>query len=146
MSRLIRLDAVLRARQAQEDAAKGEVFRFRRAAKHAASLASHRESVLNEAEVPTAGFARAVAAALGARQALAADLSMARQLVAEAEQETAERINNLAEKAKSRRAVEKLVERHAAEEQRLARAADQRVLDELAATGPQRAVMQETVS
>ncbi|MEV1288087.1 flagellar FliJ family protein [Micromonospora sp. NPDC049679] len=146
MSRLFRLGAVLRARQAQEDAAKGEVVRVRRAARHAASLASQRETTLNETDVPAVGVARAVVAALAARQTLAAELSMARQLVAEAEQETAERINDLAEKAKNRRAVEKLVERHAVEEQRLARAADQRVLDELAATGPQRAAMQETVS
>ncbi|SDY81177.1 flagellar export protein FliJ [Micromonospora pattaloongensis] len=145
MSRMFRLGAVLRARQAQEDAAKAEVVRVRRAASDATELADQRESALRDSEIP-GGTARAVAAALAARQALAADLSLARRMVADAERETAERVNELAEKAKGRRAVERLVERQAAEERRLAEAAEQRVLDELAATGPQRVVVQEPVS
>lgn len=143
MSRLFRLDAVLRARQAQEDAAKAEVVRVRRAARRAADLAERRESALQESEAPTEGVARAVAAMLAARQALAADLSMARQLLTKTEREIEALVRDLAEKAKARRVVEKLVERQVAEERRLAEAAEQRTLDELAATAPQRTIAAE---
>ncbi|HEY8532318.1 MAG TPA: flagellar FliJ family protein [Micromonospora sp.] len=134
MNRLFRLGAVLRARQAQEDAAKAEVVRVRRAAADAAELASRREAALQEAEVPAEGVAPSIAAALAARQALAADLSLARRLVAERSQAVHERMRDLTEKAQARRAVEKLIERQIAAERRLAALAEQRALDDIAAT------------
>ncbi|PZM97422.1 MAG: cell envelope biogenesis protein TolA [Actinobacteria bacterium] len=136
MTRLIRLGAVLRARQAQEDAAKAEVVRVRQAATHAAELANRREAALQESEVPAEGVAQSVAAALAARQALAADLSLARRLVAERNQAVKERMRELTAKAQARRVVEKLIERQLAEERRLAEAAEQRALDDIAATRP----------
>jgi flagellar biosynthesis chaperone FliJ len=134
-----RLGAVLRARQAQEDAAKGEVLRARRASRAAHKLARQQEQHLDQDSLPDEGVARAIIAALAARQALAADLSAAKQAAIVADEETGERVGELGEAAKRRRAVERLLDRQLEEQRRSALAADQRVLDEIAGTGHQRA-------
>src|SRR2546423_9611899 len=140
MKRGFRLAGVLRARQAQEDAARGEVLRARRGAAQAAEAVEARDRTLATHQVPDEDTARALVAALTARQAMAASLATARQLAALAQVRVAERAGELTEAAQHRRTVEKLAERHAEERLRHDRAADQNVLDELATTDGQRAV------
>ncbi|MEN3309205.1 MAG: flagellar protein FliJ, partial [Micromonosporaceae bacterium] len=113
MSRF-RLGAVLRARLAQEDAAKSEVARARQDAAQAAEFARHQGRRLRARGVPVDGSARAIAAALAARHSLAIALAEADQLADEARDRTADQIAVLAEAAKARRSVERLAERYTA--------------------------------
>ena len=134
MSRMFRLGPVLRARKAQEDGARGAVIQSRQEVREAQALAKRKALDLAGAEAPTEGTARAVVASLVARQSLAASLSGAHQMVSDAEEITREKIAELADAAKRRRAVESMAERHA-ETVRLADIkADQANLDELAVT------------
>ncbi len=143
MTKRFRLSGVLRARQAQEDAARSEMVRARRAAADAADAALARGEVLANHQTPTEDTARAVVAALTARQAMAASLSAARQLQALAEQQVADRADELTEAAKRRRTVEKLVERHAEQRRQREQKSDQTVLDELGTTSNQRSAARE---
>src|SRR2546421_5802322 len=146
MKRGFRLAGVLRARQAQEDAARGEVLRARRGAAQAAEAVEARDRTLATHQVPDEDTARALVAALTARQAMAASLAIARQLAALAEARVAERSGELTAAAQRRRTVEKLAERHAAERRRDDLMADQSALDELATTDPQRSAVREVRS
>ena len=146
MKRGFRLAGVLRARQAQEDAARGEVLRARRGAAQAAEAVEARDRTLATHQVPDEDTARALVAALTARQAMAASLALARQLAELAESRVAERAEELTVAAQRRRTVEKLAERHAAERQRRDLRADQSALDELATTDPQRSAVREVRS
>jgi hypothetical protein len=78
-------------------------------------------------------------ASMVARQSLAASLSGAHQLVADAEEQTRERVAELSDAAKRRRAVEAMAERHAELVRVHDLAVDQRSIDELAVTSKQRA-------
>jgi flagellar protein FliJ len=131
LNRLFRLGPVLRARKAQEDAARGAVNQSRAEIREAQALAKRRHLDLIGAEAPSEGTARAMVASLVARQSLAASLFGARRMVADAEEVERERLAVLADAAKRRRAVELMAERHA----ELVRAHDLRVdqaaLDEL---------------
>ncbi len=143
MSKRFRLSGVLRARQAQEDAARSEMVRARRAAAEAADAAVARGEVLANHQTPTEDTARAVVAALTARQAMAASLAAARQLQALADQQVADRAEELTEAAKRRRTVEKLVERHAEQRRQREAKSDQSALDELGTTSGQRSAASE---
>ena len=138
MNRFFRLSPVLRARKAQEDAARGAVNQSRAEIREAQALAKRRHLDLVGAQAPTEGTARAMVASLVARQSLAAGLFSARRMVADAEEVERERLAMLADAAKRRRAVELMAERHA----ELVRAHDLRVdqagLDELAITAKAR--------
>ena len=134
MNRLFRLGPVLRARQAQEDAARGEVIRSRAEIREAQQLVKRRQLDLAGADAPTEGTARAMVASMVARQSLAAGLSGAHRMVADAEELTREKIAQLADAAKRRRAVEMMGERHAETVRRHDLAKDQAHLDELAVT------------
>jgi flagellar protein FliJ len=138
MSKRSRLGVVLRARQAQEDVAKGVVQRAHAAANTAAESVQQRERDLDTSQVPTGGTAYAVVAALAARQSLAAAVSVAKQVHSVAVAETAERTAELAEAAKRRQVMEKLMDRYRAEEFAEELAAEQLVLDEIAITARQR--------
>jgi flagellar protein FliJ len=133
-----RLGALLRARLAQEDAARVKVARAQRDADQVSELARRQGRRLAAKGVPIDGPARAAAAALVARQSLAADLAATGRLVEEAERRTAAERSALAEAAKARRGVERLAERYAAARQARERMADQRATDELAVTDRQR--------
>jgi len=146
MKKGFRLASVLRARQAQEDAARGEVLRARRDAAQAADEAAAKDRTLANHEVPDEDTARALVAALTARQAMAATLAIARQLAVVAESRVDEQTQELTEAAKRRRTVEKLAERHAEQARRHAQAADQSMLDELATSDPIRAAAREVRS
>lgn len=146
MTRPFRLTSVFRARQAQEDAAKAEVVRARTRTRAATKLARLYENELGETTMPAEGVAQAILASLAARRSLAAGLHTARQAVADAERHTAEKMAELAEAAKRRRAVELLAERHEEQVKREAQAADQRAVDELAVTGAQRTAAREVRS
>ncbi len=139
MNRMFRLGPVLRARKAQEDVARGAVVQSRAEVRDAAAMVKRRQLELAGADAPTEGTARAMVASMVARQSLAATLSGAHQLVADAEEQTRERVAELADAAKRRRAVEAMAERHAEAVRQHDLAVDQANLDELAVTAKQRA-------
>jgi flagellar protein FliJ len=134
VNRLFRLGPVLRARKAQEDAARGAVIQSRQEIRDAQALVKRRQLDLAGADAPTEGTARAMVASMVARQSLAASLSGAHQMVADAEEVTREKVAGLADAAKRRRAVETMAERHAETVRRHDLATDQANLDELAVT------------
>ena len=134
MNRLFRLGPVLRARKAQEDAARGAVIQSRREIRDAQALVKRRALDLAGADAPTEGTARAMVASMVARQSLAAGLTGAHRMVTDAEELTRERVAELADAAKRRRAVEMMAERHAETVRRHDLATDQANLDELAVT------------
>lgn len=134
MNRLFRLGPVLRARKAQEDAAKGAVIQSRQEIVHAQALVKRRQLDLAGADAPTEGTARAMVASMVARQSLAAGVSGAHRMVTDAEEATRAKVAELADAAKRRRAVEMMAERHAETVRRHDLAADQANLDELAIT------------
>jgi flagellar protein FliJ len=130
--RMFRLGPVLRARKAQEDAARGAVHASRAEIREAQQLVRRRSLDLAGADAPTEGTARAMVASMVARQSLAASLSGAHQLVVDAEELTRDRVGELADAAKRRRAVELMAERHAETVRRHDLKTDQAGLDELA--------------
>ena len=134
MNRLFRLGPVLRARKAQEDAARGAVIQSRQEIRETQALAKRRALDLAGADAPTEGTARAMVASMVARQSLAAGLSGAHRMVADAEELTREKVAALADAAKRRRAVEMMAERHAETVRRHDIKVDQANLDELAVT------------
>ncbi|GIE97870.1 cell envelope biogenesis protein TolA [Paractinoplanes rishiriensis] len=134
MNRLFRLGPVLRARKAQEDAAKGAVIQSRAEIREAEALARRRHLDLVGSEAPNEGTAQAIVAGLVARQSLAAGLISARRMVDDAEEVNRERMAALADAAKRRRAVEMMAERHAATVRAHDLRVDQANLDELAVT------------
>ena len=138
MNRLFRLGPVLRARKAQEDAAKGAVIQSRADIREAQALAKRRHLELIGADAPSEGSARAMVASLVARQSLAAGVFGAQRMVSDAEEVERERVAALADAAKRRRAVEMMAERHAEMVRAHDLRTDQANLDELAVTGEAR--------
>jgi flagellar protein FliJ len=138
MNPVFRLGSVLRARKAQEDAAKGAVMQSRAEIRNAEALVKRRQFDLAGADAPTEGTARAMVAAMVARQSLAATLNGAHRLVAEAQDTTREKIAELADAAKRHRAVEMMAERHAETVRVHDLATDQANLDELAISAKSR--------
>jgi flagellar protein FliJ len=143
MSRRFRLGSVLRARQAQEDAARTEVVRARRDAAAAANVVRRQHGRLTDESAPSATTAGALTAALVARQSMAATLFASRRIAQQTQQQFAERITQLTDAAARRRSVEKLAERHAEARRLEDQATDQRVIDELAVTNAQRVAARE---
>lgn len=125
---------MLRARKAQEDAASGAVIQSRQEIREAQALVKRRALDLAGADAPTEGTARAMVASMVARQSLAAGLTGAHRMVADAEELTREKVAELADAAKRRRAVEMMSERHAETVRRHDLKTDQANLDELAVT------------
>ncbi|GLY03256.1 MULTISPECIES: cell envelope integrity/translocation protein TolA [Actinoplanes] len=138
MNRLFKLGPVLRARKAQEDAARGAVLQSQAEIREAQALVKRRHMDLVGADAPTEGTARAMVAALVARQSLAAGLFGAQRMVADAEEVERERVAALTDAAKRRRAVEMMAERHAAMVRAHDLHTDQANLDELAVTAKAR--------
>ncbi|MEV4707750.1 hypothetical protein [Actinoplanes sp. NPDC049316] len=138
MNRLFRLGPVLRARKAQEDAARGAVIQSRQEIREAQALVKRRQLDLAGADAPTEGAARAMVASMVARQSLAATLSGAHRMVTDAEERTREKVAELADAAKRRRAVEMLAERHAETVRRHDLTVDQNTIDEMAVTSKAR--------
>jgi flagellar FliJ protein len=138
LNRLFRLAPVLRARKAQEDAARGAVIQSRAEIREAEALVKRRKLDLVGADAPSEGSARAMVAALVARQSLAAGLFDAQRMVTGAEQIEQEKLAALADAAKRRRAVEMMAERHAATVKAHDLRTDQAALDELAVTAEAR--------
>jgi hypothetical protein len=138
VNRLFRLGSVLRARKAQEDSARGAVNVSRAEIRDAQALVKRRSLDLAGADAPTEGTARAMVASMVARQSLAASLSGAHQMVADAQDLTREKIAELADAAKRRRAVELMAERHAETVRVHDLKTDQANLDELTITSKAR--------
>ncbi|MFI6075149.1 flagellar export protein FliJ [Actinoplanes sp. NPDC051343] len=138
MNRLFKLAPVLRARKAQEDAAQGALNHSRAEIRHAKALVKRKRLDLVGADAPSEGSARAIVASLVARQSLAASLSGAQRMVTDAEGVERERLAELADAAKRRRAVEMLAERHAEAVRTHDLKADQANLDDIAVTSKAR--------
>jgi flagellar biosynthesis chaperone FliJ len=138
LNRFFRLAPVLRARKAQEDAARGAVNQSRAEIREAQQLVKRRQLQLVGAEAPTEGTARAMVAGMVARQSLAASLFSAQRMVTDAEEVERERTAELADAAKRRRAVEMMAERHAELVRVHDLRTDQASLDELATTAKAR--------
>jgi flagellar export protein FliJ len=135
---MFRLGSVLRARKAQEDAARGAVHASRAEIRSAQQLVRRRSLDLAGADAPSEGTARAMVASMAARQSLAATLSGAHRMVADAEQLTQEKVADLADAAKRRRAVEMMAERHAETVRQHDLKTEQANLDELTVTAKAR--------
>ena len=138
MNRLFRLGPVLRARKAQEDAAKGAVTQSRQEIRDAQALVKRRQLDLAGADAPTEGTARAMVASMVARQSMAATLSGAHRMVTDAEEILQEKTAELADAAKRRRAVEMMAERHAETVRAHDLKTEQANLDEIAVTSKAR--------
>jgi flagellar FliJ protein len=138
LNRFFRLSPVLRARKAQEDAARGAVNQSRAEVRDAQALVKRRKLDLVGAEAPNEGTARAMVAGMVARQSLAASLMGAQRMVEDAETIERERMAQLADAAKRRRAVELMAERHAEMVRSHDLRKDQAALDELSMTSKAR--------
>jgi len=138
VNRLFRLGPVLRARKAQEDAAKGAVVQSRQEIRQAEALVKRRQLDLAGADAPTEGTARAMVASLVARQSMAATLSGAHRMVADAEDFSREKQAELADAAKRHRAVELMAERHAETVKAHDLKTDQLAIDEISVSAKAR--------
>ncbi|GAA0243506.1 flagellar FliJ family protein [Cryptosporangium japonicum] len=129
-----RLATVLRARQAKEDALRGEVLAARAALREAELMVERSGETLRGRQLPEAALARSYVAAISARQALAGELFAAQRVVVDAQAAVAEKLREYTDASQARRAVEKLEERHKAERAAAELAEDQVLVDELATT------------
>lgn len=132
MAKKFRMASVLRARQAKQDAVRGEVLAARALLREAELDAEKRTETLRGRPVPATDLARSYVAALSARQALASELFAANRVAAAAAEAVAEKLRDYTEASQARRAVENLAERHAAEQVAAELREDQRLVDELA--------------
>jgi flagellar protein FliJ len=139
-----RLSAVLRARQAQEDAAKAAVVRARAEADVAAVRVRATERDLDGRVVPNVSAAAAFSATMSARTALAGALRAAIGVQELADNNVNNRLNDLTQASVQRRTIEKLEERHAAARRRADEKADELAVDDLTtAAATRRPVSQE---
>lgn len=128
---LFKFAGVLRARVAQENAAKSEVARSRLAASAAMAEVHRQSATLDEAEKTSYSTANALAVALANWQALAGELTLAQGRADEAEVIVENRKADLAAAARQRKAMEKLAERHAATRRHRADLAERSEVDDL---------------
>jgi flagellar FliJ protein len=126
-----RLGAVLRARKAQEDAAKAAALRARAQADIAATRVRAQEKDLGDREAPHESTARSFAATMSARNALASALADAIGAARLAEDTVQEKLTDLTRAAIQRRTIEKLEERHAAARRHAEDVADAKAVDDL---------------
>ncbi|MDG6102026.1 cell envelope biogenesis protein TolA [Dactylosporangium aurantiacum] len=126
-----RLGAVLRARKAQEDAAKAAVVRARADAAAAHGAVQARERDLDRRRPPDAATSAAFAATLMARQAVAGALSAAIGAAALADETVQDRLDDLTGAAVQRRTIEKLQERHDLTRKQTVAAAEAKAVDDL---------------
>lgn len=126
-----RLGAVLRARKAQEDAAKAAALRARTQADIAATRVGAIGRNLDDHGVPHEASAISFAATMSARNALASTLADAIGAARLADDGAQDKLTDLTQAAIQRRTIEKLEERHAATLRRAADAADARAVDDL---------------
>ena len=138
-----RLAAVLRARHAQEDAAKAAVVRARADADAAATRARALEHDLDSRELPESASAASFAATLSARNALASALNAAIGVTRLAEEKIQERLHELTDAAVQRRIIEKLEERHTAARKASAEAAEAKVSDDITTAAHRRRPSEE---
>ena len=126
-----RFAGLLRARVAQETAAKAEVARSRFAASQALAEVHRQAASLDAADQVHYSNASALASALATRQAMAAALSTAVGAAREADAVVDERIADLAAAARQRKAMDKLAERHAVTRRHKAEAAERSEQDDI---------------
>jgi flagellar export protein FliJ len=129
-----RLAGVLRARQLQEDAARGAVMHARAEAAKTIAEVTRRERALAGTAPPSGVTALAFVAAQAARRSMAAELAAAVAASQQAHAAIDERVSDYTAASIRRRGVEKLGERHATAVRAAEDAAQQRELDDLAST------------
>jgi flagellar export protein FliJ len=134
-----RLGAVLRARKANEDAAKSATATAVTAADLAAVTIRVRERDLDGRPVPDRAASAALAATLRARQAMAGALNDAISAAGLADAVVERRRTELTEATARRRAMEHLAERHAAALRKAEEAAEQAAADDLSGAAHHRA-------
>jgi flagellar protein FliJ len=108
-----RLGSVLRARNAQENLARGAVLRARQEAEEAVDRVRRMDAAIGARPRPKSADSTSFAATLWARQSMAADLSAAVAIAVQLNAQVDERAAELTVAATGRRTVEKLAERHA---------------------------------
>ena len=126
-----RFAGLLRARIAQETVAKAAVARSRFAANTALAEVHRQSASLDEAEKIHPSNAHAVAGALVSRQAMAAALSASVTAFRAADAVVDGAMADFSLAARQRKAVDKLVERHALARQRAAETAERTELDDV---------------
>jgi flagellar export protein FliJ len=136
MNRRFRLAAVLRARKAQENAAKGAVRAARTAEQAAIERRQAREAALVAQPTLNGAPAPWFVAAMSARQAMAAEVSAMARYAEQLADVTEEKTAELTEAAVRRRSVEALEVRHEAAVTAEDQAAEQRAVDEIAGRRP----------
>ncbi len=134
MNRMFRLGPVLRARKAQEDAARGSANQSGADVRNTKALVKRRQLDLVGRDAPTEGSARAMVAVLVARQSVATRLAGAHRMVDDAEQVEREQLAELVDAAKHRRAGEIMAQRHAESVRTHDLTVDQAAVDERAVT------------
>jgi flagellar protein FliJ len=126
-----RLGIVLRARSAQENAARAEMLQARQEAAEAAERVRRMDAAIDARPKPEGPTGAAMANALWARHAMAADLSAAIEVAGRLDAQVDERAADLTVAAQKRRTVEKLAERHADTARQAEEHAAQREADDL---------------
>ena len=132
MSMRRRIGGLIRARQVQEDQARGALQRARLEAEAAAERRRRYEDALGSCPAPDAASAGAYAASLSARHAMGAALNAAIGVAAEFDGTVRERLADLTEAASRRRAMERLAERREESAREADDAAVQFEIDDLA--------------
>jgi len=126
-----RFGGLLRARIAQETVAKSAVARSRFAANTALAEVHRQSASLDEAEKIHPSNAHAMVGALVSRQAMAAALSASVTAFRAADAVVDESMVDFSLAARQRKAVDKLVERHALARRQAAEAAERSELDDV---------------
>jgi len=126
-----RLAGLLRARQAQEDVARGKALRAQREAEAAAERVRRYHEAIDLRQLPDGVNASVYAATLSAHRAMAYTLNAAIASAGEADAHVRDRAADVTEAAMRRRAVERLHERETVAARKAADGAEQRVLDDL---------------
>jgi flagellar FliJ protein len=141
-----RLGAVLRARKAQEDAAKAAALRARAQADIAATWVGAVERDLDDRPAPHEASALSFAATMSARNALASTLAAAIGAAQLAGDDVQDKLTDLTQAAIQRRTIEKLEERHAAARRRAVDTADAKAVDDLTTAAHSRRDLEETAT
>lgn len=138
MNRRFRLAGVLRAREVQEQVARGALAQANREVSSAHTEVTRRTQLLAAQPAPTSGPSPQFLAALTARRGLADQIAAAAHELAVVEREAAGRTQEWTAAAVRRRALEHLADRHAAAVRAADERAAQREIDDLATTASAR--------
>lgn len=132
MKRRFPLAAVLRIRQAKEEAARAEAAKANARVSEAADRAARREASLQEQTLPADAPIAAFLGSMTATRSIAMEVSALHQLTEERRSELAVAQESWTSAEQARGGVDSLAEKHVLSVQHELREAEQRELDELA--------------